>query len=99
MITTATYNIAAGSTVYDLYSQWGGSASGAETPPHEVHIQNNGTGTLRVGKPTDISTTLGWKVGPGEEFHLKVGQGDRLGTCCDSGTACPDITVILQTGV
>lgn len=98
-ISTTTWNVASGSTVTDLFAFLVNSSVPTDsTPEHEVVIQNNGTGTLRVGAPADISTGNGIKVGPGIEFRIRLSTGNRIGLVGDGGNAANAITVLLQIG-
>jgi hypothetical protein len=99
-IATATWNVSASGTVIDLYAfLMSSSVPADQTPPHQVVLQNNGAGSLRVGAPADISINAGLLVGPGETFRLRLSIGNRLGLVGDGGLAAPAITVLLQVGV
>jgi hypothetical protein len=99
MFVAGTWNVGSGGTIVDLYAFLASSSVPVDqTPPHEVILQNAGTGTLRVGPPADINTNAGFKVGPGDEFRVRIRVGNRLGLVGDGGASANAITVLLQVG-
>lgn len=72
------------------------SIPAAYTPVHEIVVQNNGAGTIRLGD-NGVSASQGYRLVPGDVFRIRLTGGNRLFAISESGSATGiSVLVVLE---
>jgi hypothetical protein len=68
----------------------------AFTPVHELVVQNNGSGTLRLAD-SGVNASSGYRLVPGDVFRIRLPGASRIFAISESGTAASiSVLVVLE---
>jgi hypothetical protein len=85
-MTMASGSMTVTTTSSDIFGTYvSSSVAAAYTPAHELVVQNNGSGNLRLGD-SGVNASQGFKLAPGEVFQQHIPQGCRVHVVAESGS-------------